>query len=243
MKLFESVLTVLLVVGASAFAPTSSNKPVVEMETTADVVMSRANFLQAAGLVGASVLIQPGPAFARGRATLDGAYDKYTPRILKGGEFYRSDLKSLIGRGDYAGIKAALQEPPKRTKADKAKADGGIAERAAQAGQFSDSRVLVACDLFAAAFSDSSISEKTKKMKASVEEMRNVILEMQSVASQALGEDTGGGLFGFGGKKLSKSECNNRLKELYIQGGNAYNKYVFTANEDLAVQYKKLPYL
>lgn len=197
------------------------------------------------GTSSSALLVPPSPALARGRATLDQAYDRYTPRIITGGEFYKKDLREIVARADFRALQQALQEPPKKSKSDRAKQDGGTSERAAQAGGFSDVRVLVAADLFAATFSDSSITEKTKKMKKEVEGMRVVIQKMDSIARQGLGEETGGGgLFGFGGaKKASKEELSKQLKTLYIEGGNAYNQYVFAANEGLPVQLKKLPFL
>ena len=201
-------------------------------------------FVQCASLASISVLAPSQPAVARGRATLDQAYDRYTPRILAGGEFYKKDLRNLVAKNDFSGIKRALQEPPKKSKADRAKPDGGTTERASLAGGFSDARVLVAADLFAATFSDSSITEKTKKMQKEVEELRRIVQRMESVAKQALGEEeNGGGLFGFGAKKASKDELSKELKELYIQGGNTYNRYIFAANEGLPVQLAKLPFL
>ena len=206
---------------------------------------SREHFLvQCASMVSVLVFAPSQPAVARGRATLDQAYDRYTPRIIAGGEFFKKDLRNLVARSDFNGIKRALQEPPKKSKADRAKPDGGATERASQAGGFSDARVLVAADLFAATFSDSSITEKTKKMQKEVEELRRIVQRMESVAKQALGEEeSGGGLFGFGAKKASKDELSKELKDLYIQGGNAYNRYIFAANEGLPVQLAKLPFL
>ncbi len=122
--------------------------------------------------------------------------------------------------------------------------DGGISERASQAGQFSDSRVIVAMDLFAAQFSDNSISPKTKAMKKEVEELRTIVQEMDSLAKQALGEgDAGGGFFGLGKKQINKSEISQKLKELYIAGGTTWNRYVFIANDGLPITLSKLPYL
>lgn len=66
---------------------------------------------------------------------------------------------------------------------------------------------------------------------------------MQTVAKQALGEDTGGGLFGFGAKKLSNSEAQKQMKELYVKGGNAWNEYVQAANDELALQFNRFPYI
>lgn len=140
--------------------------------------------------------------------------------------------------------KAATAEPPERTKADKSKPDGGIAERAAKAGGFSDARVIAAADLWAASFSDNSISPKTKKMKEQTEIMKEVVAGMNTAAKLALGEEkAGGGFFGLGAKAPSQVELAKQVRELYIKGGNAYNQYVFISNDELPVQLKKLPYL
>ena len=206
---------------------------------------TRAKFMQQTALVvtGVAVIAPVEPAFARGRATLDQAYDRYTPRILAGGEFYKKDLRVLIQNSDWNGIKTALAEPPKKAKEDRSKQDGGASERAAKAGGFSDSRVLVACDLYAATFSESSVSAKTKAMKTEVEKLRAIVQDMEITARQALGEDTGGGFFGIGAKKPSKDELSRKMKELYIQGGTVWNQFIFAANDGLPVQLQKLPFL
>ena len=193
----------------------------------------------------AVVVSNPQPAYARGRATLEQAYDRYTPRILAGGDFYKTKLKSMIAKEDWQGIKQALQEPPKKSKSDRTKQDGGISERAAQAGQFSDSRVITAMDLYAATFSDNSVSPKTKAMQKEVAELRNVVEGMKSIVKQVTGEEPagGGGLFGIGKKQPSKLELANKMKELYIIGGTSWNKYIFAANDGLPVSLNKLPYL
>lgn len=204
---------------------------------------SRANFLQAACTAGLAFCLPTEATYARGRATLDYAYERYVPRIIEGGEFFKKELLSMIGKSDWSGIKSSLAEPPKKTRSDRSKADGGVADRAAQAGKFSDARVLVACDLFASSFSDSSISQKTKDMQKEVKELREVIMQMDLVARQALGEETPGGFFGIGAKKSSKEELSKRMKQLYLQGGQAWNRYIFAANDGLPVQLNKLPYL
>ncbi|VEU41587.1 unnamed protein product [Pseudo-nitzschia multistriata] len=209
---------------------------------------SRAEFLSktsSAITAAASLSLVPiDPAFARGRATLEQAYDRYSSRIIDGGNFYKTQMKTMVAKDDWAGIKTALQEPPKKTKADNAKIDGGIQERAAQAGQFSDARVLVALDLLAAQFSDNSISAKTKAMKKDVEEIRSVVVEMQSICKQALGEESAkGGFFGVGKKQASKKELSNRMKELYIIGGTAWNRYAYEANAGIPKTVQQLPFL
>lgn len=206
---------------------------------------TRDEFLKKSAVIATSVVFAPvAPAYARGRATLDQAYDRYTPRIIAGGQFFKKNLQALVAKNDFQGIKNALAEPPKKSKEDRSKPDGGTQERAAQAGGFSEARVLVAADLFAATFSDNSVSAKTKKMKEEVGNLRSVIEKMQSISKQALGEESGGGgLFGFGAKKASKEELSKQLKALYVEGGNAYNRYIFAANEGLPVQLAKLPYL
>ena len=98
-------------------------------------------------------------------------------------------------------------------------------------------------DLYAADFSESSISKKTKAMKAEVEKLREVVQQLNQAARIAQGEEkSGGGFFG-GGKGPSKGELAKNVQELYLKGGNAYNQYVFVANEGLPVQLAKLPYL
>jgi len=195
-----------------------------------------------AGSIG--MLSQPQVASARGRATLEQAYDRYTPRIQAGGEFYAKDLKRAIEKADWTAIKAATADPPKRSKEDKSKIDGGIAERAAQAGGFSDARVLGAADLWAASFSDNSVSKKTKAMKEQVSILREVVQKLSDTSKVALGEEkASGGLFGMGGKKPSQGELVKECAELYVKGGNAWNQYIFLANNDLPIQLKRLPYL
>lgn len=186
------------------------------------------------------------PAAARGRATLEQAYDRYTPRILAGGRFYANDLRELISKNDWVGIKAATSDPPtQKDRSDRAKVDGGVAERAAKAGGFSDARVLVACDLFAGSFSDNSISVKTKTMQAKVEKLRTIVSDMNTIARQALGEEKGGGLlFGIGAKAApSQVELQKSIRQLYVEGGNLWNEYIFAANDGLPVQLAKLSYL
>lgn len=122
--------------------------------------------------------------------------------------------------------------------------DGGAAKRAAQAGGFSDARVLAAMDLYASTFSESSISPKTKKMQAEVQNLREVVDGLKKAAKIGTGEEkSGGGLFGIGGKAPSQGELAKQVKELYVKGGNAYNQYVFDANEGLPVQLAKIPFL
>jgi len=211
---------------------------------------SRKQFLLEQAKIAASLMTviaastgTPEVASARGRATLEQAYRKYTPRILAGGVFYAGEMKQFVATGNFDSIQTALREPPSRQKDDLKKPDSGVADRARLAGQFSDARVLTAADLYAAAFSESSISAKTKKMQAAVGKMRTVVEEMEDVCKQALGESSSGGLFGIGGKKVDKTELAKRLRALYVDGGNAYNEYILLANQDLALQFDKLPFI
>eukprot|EP00531_Pseudo-nitzschia_arenysensis_P005114 CAMPEP_0116144012 /NCGR_PEP_ID=MMETSP0329-20121206/15757_1 /TAXON_ID=697910 /ORGANISM="Pseudo-nitzschia arenysensis, Strain B593" /LENGTH=258 /DNA_ID=CAMNT_0003639371 /DNA_START=75 /DNA_END=851 /DNA_ORIENTATION=+ len=256
-KFFVSCLALaalLTEVSAFSLPPTittghgSRSVELIQLSLSEGDVDSRADFLRKSSSIVAAVtsisLMPTDPALARGRATLEQAYDRYYPRIADGGTFYKTTLKAMIAKEDWSGIKVALQEPPKKTRADRAKIDGGIQERAAQAGQFSDARVLVALDLLASQFSDNSISPKTKKMKGNVDEIRAVVTEMSSICRQALGEESsGGGLFGMGKKQASKKELSNRMKELYLKGGNAWNEYSFVANEGIPKTLQQLPYL
>lgn len=81
-------------------------------------------------------------------------------------------------------------------------------------------------------------------MKEQTAILSEVVNGMNSAAKLALGEEkSGGGLFGFGAKAPSQVELAQQVRELYIKGGNAYNQYVFLANDDLPVQFKRLPFL
>jgi len=253
---FKILSTAVILTQVAAFAPSfrkcdvnkHQNDGPISMgnpESSSDV-QTRSNFLSTStgAIIAAGVFLDSRPTYARGRATLEAAYDRYTPRIIAGGKFYASDLRKLIEKNDWNGIKLATAEPPKRSKEDKSKIDGGIQERAAQAGQFSDARVLVAADLFAASFSDNSVSTKTKSMKDKVEKLRVVVKEMNLTARRALGEEKAeGGLFGFGAKQPSANELANTIRKLYVEGGNEWNEYVFAANDSLPIQLAKLPYL
>lgn len=230
-----------------AFSPSTSShstRPMSQLEAEAQ---TRGDFLSTAAnaAITSAVLATPiQPACARGRATLELAYDKYTPRFIDGGNFYKGKLYGAIAKGDWKSIESFTAEPPKKSKEDRKLADGGNAKRAALAGQFSDARVLTAMDLFASTFSESSISPKTKAMKAEVEKLREVVQEMNKAARIAQGEDkSGGGLFGIGGKAPSQGDLAKELKDLYVKGGNAYNQYAYVANEGLPVQLNKIPFL
>lgn len=205
--------------------------------------ISRESFVKGLSVSVVSSVLLKDPAYARGRATLEKAYERYVPRIEAGGAFYGTDFRKLVERSDWAGIKNALQEPPERKKEDLTKPDSGVAERARQAGQFSDARVVVAMDLFAGSFSDNTISAKTKKMKDAVEKLRASVEGMQSTARQALGEEKPGGLFGFGAKKPTEAELTKSLRQYYVQGGNAYNEFIYAANEELALKFDRLPFV
>ena len=236
---------------ALAFAPSLSANTCACARSSSQLnaqARSRGEFLAAAAAVaatGAATAILPAqPAYARGRATLEQAYERYTPRIIDGGAFYKSQLFGAVSKADWKNIVLATQEPPKKSKEDRILPDGGIAKRAAQAGGFSDARVLSAMDLYASTFSESSISPKTKAMKAEVEKLREVVEGLNKAAKIATGEEkSGGGLFGIGGKAPSSGELAKQAKDLYLQGGNAYNQYVFLANEGRPAQLAKIPFL
>lgn len=149
MKFYGALVFLAAAASTEAFAPSSMNAREVVTSLNAKKNMSRQDFFSVAiaSSVASAAFFQPEVAEARGRATLEYAYDRYYPRLEAGGQFYANDLKKAIERNDWAAIKAATAEPPKRTKQDKAKADGGIAERAAQAGGFSNARVIAAVSI------------------------------------------------------------------------------------------------
>jgi hypothetical protein len=244
----QLVVASLTTVGAFQANQHAAGKSPVMATTTSSssrlhATTTRHDFLLTTAGASAFWLLQQQPAMARGRATLEQSYERYSPRIKAGGEFYGKELRNLVGASDWKGIKEALAEVPDRKKEDLRKPDAGVAERARQAGAFSDARVLTAADLYAGAFSDNSISPKTKKMKASIEQVRAAVQGMQSVAKQALGEDSGGGLFGLGKSKPNEAELKKKLKEYYVLGGNAWNEYILAANDDLALKFDRFPFV
>ena len=81
-------------------------------------------------------------------------------------------------------------------------------------------------------------------MKEQTAILEEVVEGMNKAAKIALGEEkSGGGFLGFGAKAPSQNELAKEVRELYMKGGNAWNQYVFLANDDLPVQLKRLPYL
>jgi hypothetical protein len=243
---FLSVASAFQASSVDTRVPTSRLQMQVKDTTSANAVSSRKDFLQASSILGftaAVTLFTPEPAFARGRATLEKSYQRYAPRISAGGLFYGDELRKLVEKSDWEGIKSALAEPPKRTKEDLNKPDAGVAARARLSGGFSDAKVLVAADLFAGAFSDNSISPKTKKMQDAVERLRAAVKGLQTTARQGLGEETSGGLFGIGAKKLSPTELATNAREYYVAGGTAWNEFVYDANDELALQFDRFPYI
>lgn len=243
----KSILLFLLVGGSSAFlCPPTITQPMSTslFMTAREVEATRKDFLVNTVLLsGVSALSFVSPAEARGRATLEQSYERYTPRIIAGGQFYASDFRKMIEKADWNAIKAATSDPPKKTKEDRVKRDGGVSDRAKLAGQFSNARVTAACDLYAAAFSDNSISAKTKKMTEESQKLREVIDGLNRAAREGLGEESSGGFFGLGAKKPSQAELAKRVRQLYGEGGKAYNEYVFAANDELPLSLAKLPYL
>ena len=79
---------------------TSSNN---HISIAKNAIPSRREFV-IGGIVG-TLIVQIEPAHARGRATLEQSYDRYSPRILAGGTFYSKDLKKAISKSDWAAIK------------------------------------------------------------------------------------------------------------------------------------------
>jgi hypothetical protein len=121
-------------VSGFAFQQASSSRQgttSVAASSTPQVLTRDAFWTAAVGLVAAPILLTavPQPAVARGRATLEQAYERYAPRVKTGGVFYQTELKNMVASSDWKGIANALQEPPARTKSDLQKADAGVAER------------------------------------------------------------------------------------------------------------------
>lgn len=113
-----SVFTLLLSV-TNGFSPDKHGRAshaVTPVATGAAV--GRMDFLKSVSVVSIGLLGFQEPVFATGRATLEQSYDRYTPRIRAGGEFYQGDFKQMVASGDWAGIKAATGGVPPRQKED-----------------------------------------------------------------------------------------------------------------------------
>ena len=127
---------------ALAFSPSCPNNSAASQ---LHAHQTRSDFLSTASAAAIATAAISQPAYARGRATLEQTYERYTPRIIEGGKFYKGQLYPAIAKQDWKSIEAGTAEPPKKAKADRALPDGGVAKRAALAGGFSDARVLVRC--------------------------------------------------------------------------------------------------
>lgn len=133
---------------ALAFSPSCPNNSASAATRSTSQLhahQTRSDFLSTASAAAIATAAISQPAYARGRATLEQTYERYTPRIIEGGKFYKGQLYPAIAKQDWKSIEAGTAEPPKKAKADRALPDGGVMKRAALAGGFSDARVLVRC--------------------------------------------------------------------------------------------------
>ncbi|GMH54975.1 hypothetical protein TrLO_g10007 [Triparma laevis f. longispina] len=201
-----------------------NGRRVTKVEASDLASFNRRKILHSAAL-SIPIGLGPPPASATGRATLEQAVDRYLPRIIAGGAAYKGELAKAISSGSSAKLYAVVKEPRAKNKSDNSKNDGGYAERAASAGPFSDARVLNAMDLYASTFSDRSTTPKTKSMKSQVSELRKIVNELDSMSKS--------------GDKFDVK----RAKEIYKQGGDAFNNYCYIANEGLNVKMKRLTFL
>jgi len=81
----------------------------IEAKQVDSTNISRHDFIMdtvKSGAVIASILVsQPSSVTARGRATLEQSYDRYAPRIITGGSFYKNEFKKAIDKNDWAFLK------------------------------------------------------------------------------------------------------------------------------------------
>jgi hypothetical protein len=99
--------------GFVANAPRSATRLTLDASVT-----SRDDFLKSAAVITIGTLGFQTPALATGRATLEVTYDRYSPRIRAGGQFYGNEFKQIVAKADWAGIKEALGDVPPRKKED-----------------------------------------------------------------------------------------------------------------------------
>lgn len=79
---------------AALAATTAVSLPAFAFSPSPSETQTRGDFLSTAALaVASAVVVNPiQPSYARGRATLEAAYDRYVPRINEGGVFYKKEL-------------------------------------------------------------------------------------------------------------------------------------------------------
>lgn len=153
------------------------------------------------------------PASARGRATQVAMWSRYGSRVEGMRSFIVGDLKGIINSGDFESLKSMTA--PK----------GSIF-----------SSYVGAMDLWAGTYSDSSPTPKTVAMQKDVQALRDVQVELQSIAKRALGEEVtkSGGLFGIGAKSdpvPSAAEAKKLVTDAQAAAINAYNDYCALNNE------------
>ena len=114
--LYTIVIILLFPVFSSqALSPLNSptQRPIPTSHFTATPNIARPDFIDIltrgiAGSTVTSILLSPSVSSARGRATLEQAYDRYVPRVIAGGEFYKNELKKAIDKNDWSSLKVGL---------------------------------------------------------------------------------------------------------------------------------------
>ena len=100
--------TLAFTIPTTPFSTTRTNTNLLATAKDDDSI-SRRDWLTTSGAVAATTILATPPevALARGRATLEQAYDRYVPRIVAGGEFYGKDMRVMIEKSDWAGLKVS----------------------------------------------------------------------------------------------------------------------------------------
>lgn len=154
---------------------------------------------------------------ARGRGTQEAVFQRYQPRIREYGEFLKGDLAKIIDSGDWAALKA-------ETAADMSKKGSVGRLYNGESAMF----------LWAASFSETSKTKKTKDMDAQIDILTASRETLTSVAQKALGEaPKTGGFFGIGAKQdppPPTAVSQKQAKQAVIDAVKAYNVYVTINN-------------
>lgn len=197
------------IVGPSLIRKNGVSRTTVEMAANMEStdLTSRRDALFFVSTVAAGLTVLPGEAQARGRATQIKSWSRYGARVEGMRGWIAGSLKGMIKTADYAGIKEATE--PKK----------GVMNT-----------FLTAMDLWAATYSDASISPKTNAMMADNEALRTVQKDLYALSQKALGEEVkkSGGFLGIGAKEKAKptaAELNAEYVALFEKAKAAYNDY------------------
>uniref|UniRef100_A0A7S3K4D3 Uncharacterized protein n=1 Tax=Aureoumbra lagunensis TaxID=44058 RepID=A0A7S3K4D3_9STRA len=154
-------------------------------------------------------------AFARGRGTQPAMFLRYQPRIAAFGSYLKSDVGKKIADADWTALKADVAADLKKKKGKIGPIYNGES----------------AMSLWAASYSETFITDKSKEMQEKVDEITQFRKSLESIALKGTGDGLAktGGFFGLGAKpepKPSDATLQKEAKAALTKAVKAYNDYV-----------------